>query len=75
MNTPPLERYLRKWRLNLDGPLLETPFELAPCRCAISAGLPMLKMLKRTSDEQAGGETCCAISAGNGAVRLIAADQ
>ena len=43
MNTPPLERYLRKWRLSLDGPLLETP---------IQAGSMPVRHLGRPADAQ-----------------------
>jgi streptomycin 6-kinase len=72
MNTPPLDRYLRKWRLNLDGPTLDSRSSwLQPVR---HLGRPaMLKMLKPTSDEQAGADVLRHF-AGNGAVRLFAAD-
>jgi streptomycin 6-kinase len=72
MNTPLLERYLREWRLRLDGPLLESHSSwLQPAR---QLGRPvMLKLLKDTSDEQAGADVL-RYFAGNGAVRLIAAD-
>jgi streptomycin 6-kinase len=73
MDTPPLERYLRAWGLTPDGSLLETHTSwLAPVR---QHGAPaMLKMLKRTSDEQ-GGADLLRYFAGNGAVRLMAADD
>ena len=56
----------------LDGPLLESRSSwLQPVR---HLGRPvMLKMLKQTSDEQAGADVL-RYFAGNGAVRLIAAD-
>lgn len=72
MDQPPLARYLRQWSLAADGSRSETPMSwLMPVRHRGRAA--MLKLPKPGSDER----TAAAVLryfAGNGAVRVIAAD-
>jgi streptomycin 6-kinase len=71
-DAPWLDRYLRDWRLQSDGSLIETHTSwLLPVRQA--GDTAMLKVLKQTSDEQAGAEVL-RYFAGAGAVRLLASD-
>jgi len=73
MDTPPLERYLRRWDLISDGSLLGTATSwLLPVRHHDQPA--MLKMLKPSSDEQAAAGLLRYFG-GSGAVRLIAADE
>jgi streptomycin 6-kinase len=73
MDHAALRRRLHKWSLQPEGGLIEThTSQLLPVRHV--DGPAMLKVLKPASDEQAGADML-RYFAGNGAVRLIAADD